>query len=146
MNILAIGNSFSQDATRYLQAIARSRGEKWNVVNLHIGGCSLEQHFRNMLRENEIYHLQINGTPSGFYVSLKEALLSRAWDVITLQQASHFSAFYNTYQPYLSELAAYVRKLCPKAKLYIHQTWLPYLLHYQLQNHLHQLLIISNNR
>ena len=34
MNILAIGNSFSQDATRYLQAIARSQGEKWNVVNL----------------------------------------------------------------------------------------------------------------
>lgn len=123
MNILAIGNSFSQDATRYLQAIARSRGEKWNVVNLYIGGCSLEQHYRNMLREDDVYGLQINGTPSGFYVSLKEALLNRAWDVITLQQASHFSAFYDTYQPYLNELAAYVRKLCPKAKLYIHQTW-----------------------
>ena len=28
-----------------------------------------------------------------------------------------------TYQPYLNELVAYVRKLCPKAKVYIHQTW-----------------------
>ena len=123
MNILAIGNSFSQDATRYLQAIARSQGEKWNVVNLYIGGCSLEQHYRNMLRENEAYGLQINGNLSGFYVSLKEALLNRPWDVITVQQASHYSAFYHTYQPYLNELAAYVRKLCPKAKVYIHQTW-----------------------
>ena len=123
MNILAIGNSFSQDATRYLQAIARSQGEKWNVVNLYIGGCSLEQHYRNMLRENEAYGLQINGNLSGFYVSLKEALLNRPWDVITLQQASHYSAFYHTYQPYLNELVAYVRKLCPKAKVYIHQTW-----------------------
>ena len=123
MNILAIGNSFSQDATRYLQAIARSQGEKWNVVNLYIGGCSLEQHYRNMLRENEAYGLQINGNLSGFYVSLKEALLNRPWDVITVQQASHYSAFYHTYQPYLNELVDYARKLCPKAKVYIHQTW-----------------------
>ena len=123
MNILSIGNSFSQDATRYLQAIARANGEKWNVVNLYIGGCSLEHHYRNMLSEKESYVLQVGGCHTGFYVSLKEALLNRAWDVITLQQASHFSPFYDTYQPYLNELAAYVRRLCPKAKVYIHQTW-----------------------
>ena len=123
MNILAIGNSFSQDATRYLSAIARSMGQKWNTTNLFIGGCSLERHFRNMLTEDAAYELQWNGTNTGFYVSIKEALLSRSWDVITLQQASHHSAFYDTYQPYLNDLAAYVRKLCPKAKVYIHQTW-----------------------
>ena len=123
MNILAIGNSFSQDATRYLSAVARSMGQKWNTANLYIGGCSLEKHFRNMLSEGAAYELQWNGTGTGFYVSIKEALLSRSWDVITLQQASHYSAFYETYQPYLTELSAYVRKLCPKAKVYIHQTW-----------------------
>ena len=83
----------------------------------------MERHFRNMLSEDAAYELQWNGTNTGFYVSIKEALLSRPWDVITLQQASHFSAFYETYQPYLTELAAYVRKLCPKAKIVIHQTW-----------------------
>ena len=123
MNILAIGNSFSQDATRYIHAIARSMGQKWNTANLYIGGCPLEKHFRNMHTEACAYELQWNGTNTGFYVSLKEALLSRSWDIITLQQASHYSAFYATYQPYLNELAAYVRSLCPKAKLYIHQTW-----------------------
>ncbi len=123
MKILAIGNSFSQDATRYLQAIARADGQTWQVANLYIGGCPLERHFRNMLTESDAYELQWNGSPTGFYVSLKEALLSRSWDIITLQQASHFSAFYDTYQPYLNELAAYIRTLCPKAKLYIHQTW-----------------------
>lgn len=123
MNILAIGNSFSQDATRYVHAIARSMGKKWNTANLFIGGCSLEKHFRNMHTENPAYELQWNGVNTGFYVSLREALLSRSWDVITLQQASHYSAFYHTYQPYLNELTAYVRKLCPKAKLFIHQTW-----------------------
>ena len=123
MNILAIGNSFSQDATRYLHAIARSMGKKWNTANLYIGGCPLEKHFRNMHTEAPAYELQWNGVNTGFYVSLKEALLSRSWDIITLQQASHHSAFYESYQPYLNELAAYVRALCPKAKLYIHQTW-----------------------
>ncbi len=123
MNILAIGNSFSQDATRYLHGIARSMGKKWNTANLYIGGCSLEKHFRNMHTENPAYELQWNGTNTGFYVSIKEALLSRSWDIVTLQQASHHSPFYDSYQPYLNELAAYVRALCPKAKLYIHQTW-----------------------
>lgn len=44
MNILAIGNSFSQDATRYLHGIARSMGKKWNTANLYIGGCSIDRH------------------------------------------------------------------------------------------------------
>lgn len=123
MNILAIGNSFSQDATRYLHGIARSMGKKWNTANLYIGGCSLDRHFRNMHSGQDAYELQWNGVGTGFYVSIKEALLSRSWDVITLQQASHYSPFYDTYQPYITELAAYVRSLCPKAKLYIHQTW-----------------------
>lgn len=123
MKILAIGNSFSNDATRFLHQIARADGQKWQVANLYIGGCSLDRHFRNMLTENDAYELQYNGSPTGFFVSLKEALLSRSWDVITLQQASHFSAFYHTYQPYLNRLADYIRQLCPNAKLYIHQTW-----------------------
>lgn len=123
MNILAIGNSFSQDATRYLHQIARAEGQKWNVANLYIGGCPLEKHFRNMHSEARAYELQFNGSPTGFFVSIKEALLSRSWDIITLQQVSSRSAFYESYQPYLNELATYIRRLCPKAKLYIHQTW-----------------------
>ena len=123
MQILAIGNSFSQDATRYLHRLARAAGEKLTVVNLYIGGCSLERHFRNMHSEERAYELQINGERSGFFVSLKEALLNRAWDVVTLQQASHYSPKYESYQPYLGELSAYVKKLCPGAKQVIHQTW-----------------------
>ena len=123
MKILAIGNSFSQDATRYLHRLARAAGEKLTVVNLYIGGCSLERHFRNMHTEERAYELQINGECSGFKVSLKEALLNRAWDVVTLQQASPYSLKYESYQPYLNELSAYVKKLCPGAKQVIHQTW-----------------------
>ena len=123
MNVLAIGNSFSLDANRYLHKIARKDGYQMNVVGLYIGGCPLSRHFRNMYSGAKSYELDINGELSGFYTSLENALLNRKWDVITFQQASHESFDYETYQPYLNELCAYVRELCPKAKIYMHETW-----------------------
>ena len=123
MNILAIGNSFSEDATRYIHGIAKADGVQLSVVNLYIGGCTLDRHYRNMMSDDRSYELQYNGYPTGFKVSLREALLNREWDIITLQQASHKSFDYQSYEPYISELASYVRKYAPKSKLYIHQTW-----------------------
>ncbi len=123
MQVLAIGNSFSRDATRYLHRLARAAKQDLTVVNLYIGGCSLSRHYRNMLSGERAYELDINGECSKFMVSLQEALANRDWDVITLQQASHDSTKYETYQPYLAELAAYVRRYAPKAKFYIQETW-----------------------
>ena len=77
MEILAIGNSFSQDATRYLHRIARAAGVTLNVTNLYIGGCSLERHYRNMLSGERAYKLECNGEQTGFPVSLEEALYNR---------------------------------------------------------------------
>ncbi len=123
MNVLAIGNSFSEDATRYLHGIARADGETLNVVNLYIGGCPLEKHFRNMLSEAKAYELQYNGEKTGFFVSIKDALLNRRWDVITLQQASPVSFDKDSYFPYVNRLVEYVKAYSPKAKIYIHETW-----------------------
>lgn len=123
MNVLAIGNSFSEDATRYLHAIARADGKILNVANLYIGGCPLERHYRNMLSNERAYELQYNGEKTGFPVSLNEALLNRSWDIITLQQASLQSFKAESYEPYISALAEHIRKCQPKAKIYIHQTW-----------------------
>lgn len=123
MNILAIGNSFSEDATRYLHQIARHDKYDLTVVNLYIGGCSLCRHYRNMLSGEEAYTLMVNGHDTGFMVSLKEALLNRDWDFVVMQQVSHQSIHYETYQPYLNELSAYVRKCVPRAKQVLHQTW-----------------------
>ena len=123
LQVLAIGNSFSQDATRYLHQIARADGFSLQVVNVCIGGCPLEKHFRKSLSEDNAYLLEVNGESSGFFVSLKDALLNRKWDIITLQQASHESIDYQNYQPYLNELSAYIKKYAPTAKQVIHQTW-----------------------
>ena len=66
MNILSIGNSFSQDAQRYLHQIARADGVKLTCVNLYIGGCPLSKHYRNMLSEKSEYSLEVNGSNTGF--------------------------------------------------------------------------------
>ena len=123
MRILSIGNSFSQDAHRYLSGIANNMGSPAKIVNLYIGGCSLRTHYLNMLENRADYTLEFNGISTGFKVSISEALMSNDFDVITLQQASHFSVSSDSYYPYIEELAAYVRKYCPRAKIYIHETW-----------------------
>ena len=124
MKILSIGNSFSIDAHRYLKRLSEEAGIPLTTANLYIGGCPLELHFRNAMGDIPAYALDFNGDAiPGLKVSIKQALLWDSWDYVTLQQASHFSAKFETYEPYLSELAAYIRKYCPKTKLLIHQTW-----------------------
>ena len=123
MNLLSIGNSFSVDSHRYLNGIAKADGVELTTVNLDIGGCSLERHYENMRSDERAYEMHYNGTATHFRVSLSEALTNRAWDVVTLQQASFLSFNEESYFPYITELAAYVRRLAPTAKIYIHQTW-----------------------
>lgn len=123
MRILAIGNSFSQDATRYLYQIARSQGVYFELVNLFIPGCSLERHYRNMLGDKKDYGLEYNGNITGFNVSMEEALLNREWDIITIQQVSHLSFKKETYYPYITELVNYIKACQPKAKLLLQETW-----------------------
>lgn len=126
MRILCIGNSFSVDATRYLSQIARCDKTELEVHNLYIGGCPLDVHYLNMLTEEKKYEYWFNGENTGLQISLKEALANqgfRGWDYITIQQASHKSPYFETYEPYISEVIKYVRKFAPKAKIAIHQTW-----------------------
>ena len=90
--ILSISNSYGEDSTRYLYNVARFEGEDLKVVTLYIGGCSLERHYKNMISDAKEYLLCLNGMRSGFYVSIKEALLSDEWDFVVFQQASPCSA------------------------------------------------------
>ncbi len=123
LKVLSIGNSFSSDAQRYLHKVAAAEGVDMKCVNLYIGGCSLYRHYINMLEDKADYLLEFNGESTGFYVSMKQALISDSWDYITLQQVSSSSFKFDTYLPYLPKLAEYVRLYSPKTKILIHQTW-----------------------
>ncbi|MBR5527651.1 MAG: DUF4886 domain-containing protein [Clostridia bacterium] len=123
MKILCIGNSFSTDATRYLHGVAKNAGVNIKTVNLYIGGCSLYTHYINALEDLKNYSLEFNGVTTGFKVSIKEALISDQFDMVTLQQASPFSFKTETYEPYMAFLIEYIRKYLPHTKIFIHQTW-----------------------
>ena len=123
MKILSIGNSFSQDAQRYIHKISALNGEPIKTVNLYIGGCSLRTHYFNMLEDSKKYEFQFNGEQTRLPVTIKDALMSDEWDIVTIQQASGYSYKWESYEPYLSELSAYVKKYAPQAKQLIHQTW-----------------------
>lgn len=123
LRTLSIGNSFSQDACGYLHQVAASMGIDWECVNLYIGGCSLETHAANLASGEEKYLLEINGESAGKMVSVNALLKDGTYDVVTLQQASHFSGRVQTYFPYIETLAAAVREAQPDAKLMVHETW-----------------------
>ncbi len=123
MKILSIGNSFSQDAHRWLHALAEKEGVDLQTVNLYIGGCSLERHWNNVVSDEAAYDLEINGGAGVRKIALSEALTLDTFDVVTVQQVSGQSGIPKSYEPYLTNLVALVREKQPQAALYFHQTW-----------------------
>ena len=123
MKILSIGNSFSEDAQRYLSAVGHSLGLEIKCVNACIGGCTLVRHYNNMRSGTPDYLVQVCGSNLRDGATLEEILLSDTFDVITLQEASVRSADYRNFEPYLSSLVEYIREKCPTARIALHETW-----------------------
>ena len=123
IKILAIGNSFSQDATRYLKAVADSLAIDSKVVNLYIGGCPLEYHAQHVKDGEAAYMYQLNGELTERYVSLQEAVQEEKWDIVTVQQVSGYSGLPESYEPYGTILLEFVRSYVPEAKIWFHETW-----------------------
>lgn len=123
LKILAIGNSFSEDATYYLHQILEAAGVENLVVNLFIGGCPLEKHWCNIERNAREYQMQVNGNKTERHVSVQDMLRESDWDVIVTQQASHDSGWADTYEPFLGNIVAYLKENAGGAKLFLHETW-----------------------
>lgn len=121
--ILAIGNSFSTDATQFLHQIGAAGGVDNEVVNLYIGGCPLERHWRNIETGSREYQLQINGVKTDRFVSVRDMLEEKDFDAIVTHQASGDSGWENTYEPFLGLILNYLRQQAPGAKLFLNETW-----------------------
>ncbi len=126
LKVLAIGNSFSSDATEYLWDIAKDGGvEKIIIGNLYIGGCALDKHYSN-IRANAgayTYYKNTNGkwtSTSG--VSVQKGLSDEEWDIVTVQQASGSSGVETTYSP-LTKILEFIAQNEPNADVYWHLTW-----------------------
>ena len=125
ISILMIGNSFSVDAAHFTHQLSLGTDVVIELGVLYVGGCSLEQHVNFIKEGSTPYEWFVNGESTGKYIALKDALLMKKWDYITLQQVSVFSGLVDTFYPYIKELVNYVREYQKDTIFVLHKTW-PY--------------------
>lgn len=135
IRILAIGNSFSDNAMKYLYPILKALGAKEIILgNMYIGGCSIETHYNNALNDSAKYIYRKNDSRSqnaGIFENtsntpLSTAIVDEDWQYVTLQQASHFSGLINEYNDeQINYLNNYVRENTTNKDLKVgwHMTW-----------------------
>lgn len=128
IKVLAIGNSFSEDAVEeHLSGLLRAEGLTVIIGNMYIGGCSIERHVKNLRGDIADYRYrkidpegnmkEING------YTLEKALADDDWDYVSVQQSSPLSGQPESYV-LLPELVGFVRARIPEdAVIMFHQTW-----------------------
>lgn len=126
VKILAIGNSFSQDAVeQYLYDLAKAAGIEVVIGNMYIGGCDLDKHLANLQSDAGAYEYRkvtAGEKKNRSGMRLSEALADEPWDYISLQQASGKSGLYETYTA-LPQLIGSISSTVPEATMMWHQTW-----------------------
>ena len=125
--ILAIGNSFSDDAMEHLAEILVGEGYTDFVLgNLYIGGCTLDGHMSRINSGAKDYAFRVN-TGKGWKTvteSIQYGLNYTDWDIVTVQQASGYSGISSSFGN-LQNIINYVKSTVknPDLKIYWHMTW-----------------------
>ena len=128
LKVLAIGNSFSEDAIeQHLSPLARAEGLNVIICNMYIGGCSIDRHVENLRGNKPEYRYRkfdVDGKLTEKWNHTLEAVLAEEdWDYVSLQQVSQSSGMPESYA-LLPELVEYVKARVPEdAVLMFHQTW-----------------------
>src|SRR5690606_21763924 len=129
LRVLAIGNSFSQDALeQYLHELAAAAGKSIIIGNMYIGGAPLSKHWSNAEGDKAAYSyrkIDAAGTKTTRkQFSILAAMADEQWDYISLQQASPLSGKFDSYIVPLTALHRYLDSATAgKAKHIWHQTW-----------------------
>lgn len=131
IRLFTVGNSFSQNATKYLADIAKTAGDTLIQGRAVIGGSSPAVHWAR-IEKNEADPRDPAGLYSTTSVSpglarggkgLKELLAADKWDYVTIQQASIQSHDVENYRPHAKLLHDYIARHAPGAKIIVHETW-----------------------
>ncbi len=127
--ILAIGNSYSNNAVFYISRIAESMGSDISATSLYQAGCPLERHvqfYKNDTKAYKFYVDAVNITGAGLD-TMKNVFKLCDYDYITIQQAPARATLFSTYwtkeQPWLTDIYDIIKIHQPNAKILIHQTW-----------------------
>ena len=101
IKVLAIGNSFSQDAVeQYLYELAKAQGDSLVIGNAYIGGCSIERHYNNLRGDSALYDYRkvVGGIKAEYKkVTLQRIIRDEDWQIISLQQSSPLSGVPKSY-------------------------------------------------
>ena len=120
LKVLNIGNSFSNSLKVFFPDVVASAGCELHLEGASHGGCELHRHWKYISDEESdgVYSLYQDRR-----FKLREILAREAWDIISIQQASHYSWKPETYQPYANNIYEYIKRFAPNAEVVIQQTW-----------------------
>lgn len=126
--ILAVGNSFSDDGTEYLPGLLSLPIHNVIVARLYIGGCSLERHCDEYAKglNNYVYYKSTDNSwkTVSRNATFLDGLKDEPWDIITIQETSGHSGTYETYKEWIPRLVSIIRTeaLNPRATIAWHET------------------------
>ena len=129
VRVLAIGNSFSQDAVeQYLWELAEEAGVKMIIGNAYRGGQGFQSHWIDVTEANNTFEyrkVQDGKRTNRPRTALADIITDEPWQYITFQQVSQESGLTTTFEPYLTNLIQYTQGLQtnPNAIYGYHQTW-----------------------
>lgn len=130
LKILCIGNSFSQDTSAYAAEIALSLGiPKVKVVNLCVGGCSINRHCLHAEQDMPVYGYELNegkGWSQTPNFKISDTVKSDDWDWISIQHGTGDGSRYTELKSYekLPWLIDYIKRIAqPETKIAFNMTW-----------------------
>jgi len=131
LKVLMVGNSFSICVGSEMPKVAKAMGLKLDLASLYIGGCPLERHWNNWVAGTNAdfrpyrFDRYVDGKKAidNGKANIPEAVDMAKWDVVTFQQASHFSWKPESYQPFAENLQAAIRARLPAAEFVWQETW-----------------------
>ncbi|MBQ0081402.1 MAG: DUF4886 domain-containing protein [Alistipes sp.] len=118
IRILAIGNSFTEDAVeQYLYELFEEAGYNAIIGNAYIGGCSLEKHWANesssvpSTKNSNSYRKIVQGIKStSGSKSIEYILKDEPWDYVFFQQGDGKYGYVESHYPYLTNFLSYIAK------------------------------------
>ena len=153
LKVLMIGNSFSICLLHQFPQVARAMDVKLDLCSMFIGGCSFERHWQNVekagdpdflpygvkwdytscdnaaapivkaIRKMDRTDRKTGKTHKQASSNIPQMLTADRWDIVTIQQASHFSWQPDSYHPYADNLVKKIRELAPQAEIVVQETW-----------------------
>ena len=119
VRVVAVGNSFTEDATEhYLYELLSEAGIDAVVGNCYIGGCTLQRHWENesssdstLKYSNRYTKITSEGKERTYNLSIKDILEDEPWDYVVFQQGKGLYGIESSHRPYLDSLLNYTASI-----------------------------------